>query len=425
MSLIREYNLTETDIENRLGDSALFDSERLFEIKAVYRNNGNDNWKLCSALIHSVNDDSSEFSEEYKEAAFFTTLKKFTTVSEILTCLFEGGIQIDENYPPIEIDENRLWEESLIPSVTAETHAPIRHFLYRLESCNYSDSMLVGYGLPFYPSITDRVREFIGYENSDRHHIHLLIDDSRAVFKVKDLNVIFESSCDVHVSGQIKRIHGIEAVAPDVFENSVVDLSDAEEVELWAVDQNNVALDYISTTAFPYKYELQKNNQPLEEYLKEKVTNGETIDCEFKKYIDLGKADKKAEEIDRSVCALSNTEGGYLIIGVADNGDVLGVEEQVRTKYKMPIDEALKEYSNALRKRLYENLTINDCFVVSDVEIFSHRLVVVHVAKSTMWNMFQSTHVPYIRKGSTNYNATRLVALELDSRNRDNLEMFR
>ena len=176
MSLTHEYNLKETDIVNRLGESASFDSKQIFEIKAVYRYKNGKDWKLCSALIHRVDADKEEFIQEYNEDAFFTVYKKYSSVSEILFNLFEIGLQVAEKYPPIIIDEKFHWEEILIPSTSSLNKVPIRHYLYSLDSCNYSDEQLIGYKLPHHLSFNEKLKEFISYENYDANKIHFLIE---------------------------------------------------------------------------------------------------------------------------------------------------------------------------------------------------------------------------------------------------------
>ena len=424
MPLTHEYNLTETDIENRLGMSATFDLVQFFEIKAVYRNKGGKGWKLCSALIQRVDGDKKEFSQKYKEDAFFTVYKKYSSVSEILNCLFDTGIFIAENYPWISIDETTHWEEFLIPSMFSPNKIPVRHYLYSLDSCNYSDEQLIGYKLPHHSSFNEKLKDFITYENNDANKIHFLIEDRRALLNVKNEKVTLVSKCDVHMSGTLESVDGVQDVNNENEKINDINLHGLSSVELWVVDENNLILDYISSSEYKYRYQLEQEELPIKELIKKKIENGETINCEFKKYIDLGKGDSKANEIDRTVCAFSNTEGGYLIIGISDEREILGVDQNVRRKYGAELSESLNEYINSLRKRLYENITINTCFTIFSIEMRGKYLIVISVTKTKKWNLLQTTHVPYARKGSTNYNATNLVALELENSDRKIIEIY-
>lgn len=420
MPLTHEYNLTETDIENRLGESVAFESEQIFEIKAVYRNKGGQGWKLCSALIQMVDVGKDAFSQEYNEDAFFTVYKTYSSISEVLFCLFETGIEIYETYPPIIINEKTHWEEYLIPSILSHKKIPIRHYLYRLDSCNFVDEKLVGFKLPHYSSFNEKLKEFIPYEKFDANQIHFLIEDKRAFLEVNDEIVTVNSTGDIHLSGCLDRSGEKQDINSENIKVDNINLNGLTSVELWLINEDSLILDYISSSEYKYGYQLEKEEVSFKELIKEKIKNGETLNCEFKMFIDLYKGDSKADELDKTVCAFSNTEGGFLIVGVSDNGEVLGLDEDVRKKYKAPLDESINLYLNDISKRLYENLTINNCFTIDILKLFSKKLIVITVNKVKSWNFLQVTDIPYARKGSTSYKATHLVALEFENSTRIN-----
>lgn len=417
MVLTEEHNINKNEIAYRFGTSADFGGECVFEIRAVYRKKDKQNWKLYSALIKKVGDACDAFSEQYEENSFFIIYVTFSKISHIILQLYEGGIEVSSDYPPIKLDVMKVWRETLIPSWCSHTNVPIRHLSFNLESRNYGDEQLVGYKLPYYQSFIERVSEFISYEKGDKNSVHLLLEDSRAILNLCDDQIVLSSESDVSLVGQIERGKDISKINFDTADFPPIDVKDSSSVELWAIGGDNLIYDYISSNAFPYRYELKKLDKTIEEHIQEKINNGETIDCEFKKFIDIDKGDSKSTEIDKTVCAFSNTDGGSLIIGVTDNGEIIGIDEDVRRKYQTTLDEAIVEYSDAISKRLYENLTINDCFTISKVELYGKKLIVVNVNESNGWNFLQASDVPYKRKGATNFNATRLVALDLESSN--------
>ena len=74
------------------------------------------------------------------------------------------------------------------------------------------------------------------------------------------------------------------------------------------------------------------------------IQSGEHSYLEFKSTIrwniENAKVDKKMEEIIlKSISAFSNGDGGKLLIGVADNGEILGLEEDYNS-----LKEANKDY---------------------------------------------------------------------------------
>ena len=56
--------------------------------------------------------------------------------------------------------------------------------------------------------------------------------------------------------------------------------------------------------------------------LKELIEEGENIHCEFKRKF------SSHEKIAREMIAFANTKGGYLLIGIDDNKDIVGVESE-------------------------------------------------------------------------------------------------
>jgi len=424
MNLTEEHNINKNEITYRLGASSDFGDEHVFEIRAVYRKKDRCEWKLCSALISKVDNELDKFSEQYKENSFFIVYVKFSNISQILLQLYDAGIEIDSRYPSIKLDEKNLWTETLIPSWCSHLNVPIRHLSTSTDVSNYGDEPLIGHKLTYYSSFNERLKEFIRYEKSDRKCIHLLLEDRRALLDLRNDKVILNCMTEVSLVGQIEHNKNIKKINIYTSDSSPIDIKGASSIELWVVGENNLIHDYISSTGFPYRYDINKPAKTIEENLLENIKTGETVDCEFKKFIDISKGDSKSSEIDKTVCAFSNTDGGSLIIGVTDNGEIVGVDEQVRRKYKKSLDEAINEYLDSVRKRLYENLTINDCFTINVVDLLGKKLIVVNVNKSEGWNFLQVSDVPYARKGATNFNATRLVSLELISKNNRHRSTF-
>jgi len=70
--------------------------------------------------------------------------------------------------------------------------------------------------------------------------------------------------------------------------------------------------------------------------LKELIEEGETIQCEFKRFF------TTPEKIAREMIAFANTKGGHILFGVDDNCDVVGVESE-KAEAEM-INDAAKNY---------------------------------------------------------------------------------
>lgn len=70
--------------------------------------------------------------------------------------------------------------------------------------------------------------------------------------------------------------------------------------------------------------------------LKELIEEGETIQCEFKRFFTTPK------KIAKEMIAFANTKGGHLLFGVDDDGEIVGVESE-KAEAEM-INDAAKNY---------------------------------------------------------------------------------
>ena len=98
------------------------------------------------------------------------------------------------------------------------------------------------------------------------------------------------------------------------------------------------------------------------------ILEGETDELEFKSSLrwdlQLQAANKKLEEvIIKSVAAFANSQGGTLLIGVSDQGDVLGLERDYAMLGNVDRDKF------ELHLRTLFNNAFGDAFVVTKVKI--------------------------------------------------------
>ncbi|MDH5573311.1 MAG: ATP-binding protein [Gammaproteobacteria bacterium] len=417
METTSAHNLNNEQVLTRLSSSGDFDKSKLFEIRVVFQQSPQTkSWQPHSALIKPAYRKKEEISHIYQERAFIKKYKNFSSIKEIIDLLNNNGIPINiDSIPNLTIKKNTYWHETIIPTIHSKYGCPIRHYTIDTGADNLIDCKLISHNLPFFSSFDKRVKEFIPYNNYK--HINILVEEGRARIDINNGIAKALSNIDSSIVGRVTYKNRVSEINTKSFPTEI-NLQDSTNTELWIIDSNNIIYDYISSTEYPYTYKPEHTNISEEDYIHEKIENGETIDCEFKKFINLNKGEAKPEEIDRTVCAFSNTKGGTLIFGVTDAGETIGIDEQVRRTYGTTIEESTTKYINDLSKRLYENLADSECFNIRPIKIFGKQLVIIVVTKSSRWNTLQTNDVPYARKGSTNYNATRLISLELEASNR-------
>lgn len=90
--------------------------------------------------------------------------------------------------------------------------------------------------------------------------------------------------------------------------------------------------------------------------IKSLIFNGEGVTLDFKKTI------TSCEKIARTMVSFANNQGGRLLIGVADDGRIVGVKSEEEEKYM--ITQAAHLYSRPALEPIFEELYIDDKVVL-------------------------------------------------------------
>jgi predicted HTH transcriptional regulator len=176
---------------------------------------------------------------------------------------------------------------------------------------------------------------------------------------------------------------------------------DISEYELFLVSKGNEILDHFSSSFLPNIAGPMRSETEFAKQVQQAISAGENEHTEFKVYIDL-KDSGKAKEIEKTVCAFSNKSGGYLIIGVADDGSVKGFVKEVGRGYQGNKDS----YFDAICKRLTEKLRLPNCYNAKFVEVLGETLLVLHVKAVDDCNFVLDDNIAFIRRGATSARAT-------------------
>jgi predicted HTH transcriptional regulator len=90
--------------------------------------------------------------------------------------------------------------------------------------------------------------------------------------------------------------------------------------------------------------------------LKLLIERGESVVLEFKKTI------PSAEKIAREICAFANTMGGFILVGVADNGAIVGIRDYFEEEHW--IREAAEKVCDPLVEIRLELIHLLECDVL-------------------------------------------------------------
>ena len=238
-----------------------------------------------------------------------------------------------------------------------------------------------------------------GYSDSRKSFFLIAIQNTSSKISINENKVSILSQCkDVCIVG---RLSNKESLILDKEESLPIENEDIPFTELWLIDKENKVLDFHSQLTWPYRVSEEKNNCSDELYYS-MIEKGEGLTCEFKPYIDLISAtNRKAIEIEKTVCAFSNATGGILLIGVGDEGTIDGINDKVCKTYSAPIDESIQKYIQDISERLNNSLIENQCYKICSEKLSSNYVIVVSVSISRRPNYIKNTRQAFIRKGAT------------------------
>ncbi|HMA77035.1 MAG TPA: ATP-binding protein, partial [Candidatus Krumholzibacteriaceae bacterium] len=109
-------------------------------------------------------------------------------------------------------------------------------------------------------------------------------------------------------------------------------------------------------------------------YLRNLIKGGEGKRLEFKSSLrwdhNRDRMNRQLQyEIARTIAAFANTDGGILLIGVNNRGEILGVEKDINTLgIKNPIDAILLQVDNIISTKLGTVMTTNCQTKIIEVE---------------------------------------------------------
>ena len=417
MSLTQTNNLGEPELTKRIAQLVNLGDEVAAVFRGVYTKT-NDTWSLLMGVISCMtartSSDVDACHYQYPEYQFICQPISGLTLTELMSGVDENVDVLIPGIPSFGKRESTPnWTENLIPSHAHEGQFPIRRFSARIcADVHCHDSKLVAHGMPFHSSAFKRITEFLGlgkfHGSSDGRKGELCIDipDQRGRLIMSDQDVCFHSNV-TDVLSVVGAIDDEPVALTSSLGKHNFEPEKAVDVELWLVTPANEILDYCSSTEWEHRYGAESNNTDLEKLLGI-ISAGESEHCEFKAYIDLvTKKNAKAWELDKTVCALSNHQGGKLFIGVDDETRIIGINEGCQKHYQGESDtENAESYQKAVAKRLQESLNKNQCFNAYLIEYNELFVLVVDVHKANGLNYLLATKEAYIRRGASSPKMT-------------------
>lgn len=417
MFLTQKNNLGASELAERIARFFSLDEEISGVFRGVYTKADNE-WFMLQGVI-TLNDSTTQSEVEpcqyrYPGYQFICQPISGLTLAELMSSLEENVDVPISGIPSFGKRESTpKWTESLTPSHAHDEQFPKRRFYARIcDDVHCFDSKLVAHGMPFHSSAFEQVTEFLGlgkfhgFNDGRKGELCIDIPDRRGCLIMSDQDVCFHSNVADTLS-VVGAIDDEPVTLTNELEKHGFATDKAVDVELWLVTQENEIIDYCSSTEWEHRYGAESNNTDLEKLLG-LISAGESEHCEFKVYIDLvTKKNAKAWELDKTVCALSNHQGGKLFIGVDDETRIIGLNEGCQKHYQgKSATENAESYQKAVVKRLQESLNKNQCFNAYLIEHNELFVLVVDVYKSNGLNYLLATKEAYIRRGASSPKMT-------------------
>lgn len=377
-------------------------------ITVIYTKNQQNNWNFLIGKCEFSNK-LLDVEEIYSDAAFVRKSVSNFNLEEFLISLNGDGYKISDNLPLLSNSARNTvaWREELMPSNVAIYKYPERIYSARISTeTNFRDGVLLGYDSGFQTSAREYVKKFMGLgmyhgqSHGDNGELSISIPDHRGRIVINEERISIDGLLeDIRLVGSLS---GIEPISLAKGDTVIASKSSINQAELWLLTNKNEILDFRSLIEGNGGISSVDSEDEKCARILALIDRGEGHETEFKQYIDLiDRKNRKAEDFEKTVCALSNTKGGYLFVGVDDDACVIGVDDKAIAHYKSGISEALEKYKKDITKRLREKLRYNQCFDVSHVKIGGCHVVVVLVERTEKPNYFVNTDFAYIRKGAT------------------------
>ncbi|MHB1790986.1 MAG: AlbA family DNA-binding domain-containing protein [Acidiferrobacteraceae bacterium] len=333
--------------------------------------------------------------------------------------------------PPPSALTNSRWARSFFPSGNPYGECPGTLFQIPWSSMYiaHPTGALVEYGKPYHPDPSDAIRQWLHiadwHGDSDARTGHLLvwIPERRACFRRVQRRSDTTISVEIGTSIEPLTLKGgwvadrvttpIDRAASD----QTIELDvpvDATQLDLFLMDPANI-YDYHREglgSFFEHRTRVLGSNAAIRatDDLLMAIQRGEDQHIEFKKAVDLGDP-KKLQEVVKSVIAFSNSSSGIIVIGVADDCEIVGISSSELHKWygkaghrgtATPTDP-LKAYATSVRKHINETIRPSPAIQVEGREVAGKALLTITVTEGQDKPYQEITsNAVWVRHGASN-----------------------
>jgi hypothetical protein len=173
-------------------------------------------------------------------------------------------------------------------------------------------------------------------------------------------------------------------------------VSEASTLDVFLLDEQDglISHRYFSGPSLP-----TSERDPKLQAAEDDLDGGETDRVEFKPFVRLG--DPKSQEVIRSIIALANTLGGWLYVGVDDEGRPQG-DARLFEAFKKAPTEAIALADKEIRKLVRDRINPVPSIEVEPIVLRGAHFLRIHVPPGEAVYSTHSGNDVWIRRGATN-----------------------
>lgn len=368
---------------------------------------------------------------DYADAVLYEDWLTGDQCLQLAQTLAEGSVEVATDIY-INPEQHTSWRQERLSSSNQymeETGWVVTLPIHNGQGASTQQPMLT-VGAPYYPDVYEATKHWSGLrqhflDSDDRNSaILFLLPENRAYLSggtLNEDNSLVVTAQGTSIPGREMQLQG--AVWSDghirhlscesTMGHFKFDLPHgADRLELYLMDAEGEVYDVhkeSNTWAHGRKF-LQHSVTAANTALMKAIETGEGTQIEFKAWVSLGKNIKengdmnKLGEIVKTVASFSNTEGGQIFIGIDDNCQIVGIDDELPKWAKRAFsDESLQTYIGALRSAINDHILGEASFNISPISSTSGHVIVINVNRaSTLPISIKSDDILWVRRGASN-----------------------